>query len=144
VQEAARALGLALHILNASSEADFNIAFQTTVQQHDDALLVAPDAMFLDRRTQIADLAMQHKVPTMYELRNFVDAGGLISYGPNPVDMYLQGASLIAQILAGKNTTDLPVLQPTRFELAINMKAARALSLSIPSGLLSIADDLSE
>ncbi len=144
VQEAASALKLALHILNASSERDFDPAFQAAVQQHDGALLVAPDAMFLDRRVQIADLAMLHKIPTMYELRNFVDVGGLISYGPSPEDMYRQGARLIAQILAGKKPADLPVLQPTKFQLAINVKTARALGLTVSSGLLSIADDLIE
>jgi putative tryptophan/tyrosine transport system substrate-binding protein len=144
MQEAARALGLALHILNASSERDFDAAFQAAMQQHDGALLVAPDAMFLDRRIQIADLAMRYKLPTMYELRNFVDAGGLISYGPSPEDMYRQGATLIAQILMGKKPSDLPVLQPTKFQLAINVKTARALGLTVSSGLLSIADELIE
>jgi putative tryptophan/tyrosine transport system substrate-binding protein len=144
VQEAASALGLAFHILNASSERDFDPAFQAAAQQHDGALLVAPDAMFLDRRVQIADLAMRYKIPTMYELRNFVDVGGLISYGPSPEDMYRQGARLVAQILAGKKPADLPVLQPTKFQLAINVKTARALGLTVSSGLLSIADDLIE
>jgi putative tryptophan/tyrosine transport system substrate-binding protein len=144
VQDAAHTLGLALHILNVSSEQDFNAAFQAAVQQHDGALVVAPDAMFLDRRVQIADLAMRYKIPTMYPLRNYVDVGGLISYGPTPEDMYGQGASLIGQILRGKKAADLPVLQPTRFELAINIKAARALGLTVSSGLLSIADELIE
>jgi putative ABC transport system substrate-binding protein len=115
-----------------------------TIQQHDGALLVAPDAMFLDRRVQIVDLAMRYKIPTMYELRNFVDAGGLISYGPSPEDMYRQGATLIAQILMGKKPADLPVLQPTKFELAINVKTARTLGITVSSGLLSIADELIE
>jgi len=144
VQEAARALGLTLHILNASSERDFDVAFQAAIQQHDGALLVAPDAMFLNWRIQIADLAMRYRIPIMYELRNFVDAGGLISYGPSPEDMYRQGATLIAQVLKGKKPSDLPVLQPTKFELAINVKAARALGLTVSSGLLSIADELIE
>jgi len=144
VQEAAHALGLALHILKASSERDFDAAFQAAIQQHDGALLVAPDAMFLDRCVQIADLAIRYKIPTMYELRNFVDAGGLISYGPSPEDMYRQGAMLIAQILMGKRPADLPVLQPTKFELAINVKTAKTLGLIVSSGLLSIADELIE
>ena len=144
VQEAARALGLALHILNASSEREFDAAFQAATQQHDGALLVAPDALFLNRRIQIANLAMRYKIPAMYELRNFVDAGGLISYGPSPEDMYRQGATLIGQILMGKKPTDLPVLQPTKFELAINVKTAKTLGLTVSSGLLSIADDLIE
>jgi putative tryptophan/tyrosine transport system substrate-binding protein len=130
VQEAARALGLALHILNASSERDFDAAFQAANQQHDGALLLPPMPCFSTGAFQIADLAMRYKLPTMYELRNFVDAGGLISYGPSPEDMYRQGATLIAQILMGKRPSDLPVLRPTKFQLAINVKTARALGLT--------------
>jgi putative tryptophan/tyrosine transport system substrate-binding protein len=144
VQEAASALGLALHILNASTERELDAAFQAAIQQHDDAVAVAPDAMFLDQRVRIADLAMRYKIPAMYELRNYVDAGGLISYGPSPVDMYRQGATLISEILVGKKAADLPVMQPTKFELAINMKAARTLGLTVSSGLISIADELIE
>lgn len=144
VQEATRAIGLALHILDASTERDLDAAFQAAASQMDGALVATPDAMFLDRRIQIADLAMRYKIPAMYELRNFVDAGGLISYGPSPVDMYRQGATLTAQILMGKKPAELPVLQPTKFELAINMKTAKALGLTISPGLLSIADEVIE
>jgi ABC-type uncharacterized transport system substrate-binding protein len=144
VQEAAQAIGLALEILDAGSDRDFEGVFQAVASQQDGALIVAPDAMFLSQRNQIADLATRYKIPTMYELRDFVEAGGLISYGASAVDLYRQGGTLTGQILMGKKPADLPVLQPSRFELTINMKTAKALGLTISSGLLSIADELIE
>jgi putative ABC transport system substrate-binding protein len=144
VQDAAQALKLSLHILEASSERDFDAIFQTVVRQEDGALVLAPDALFLDRRVQIADLAIRYTIPTMFELREFVEAGGLVSYGASAVDLYRQGGNLTGQILMGKKPADLPVLQPTKFELAINMKTAKALGLTISTGLLSIADELIE
>jgi putative ABC transport system substrate-binding protein len=144
VQEAARALGLPLQILEASSERDFEAVFQTVVSQQDGALIVAPDAFFLTQRVQIADLATRYRIATMYELRDFVEAGGLISYGAGSLDLYRQGGTLTGQILMGKKPADLPVLQPTKFELTINMKTAGTLGLTISSGLLSIADELIE
>jgi putative tryptophan/tyrosine transport system substrate-binding protein len=144
VQEAAQALRLSLHILDATSERDFDAVFQAVVRQEDGALVLAPDALFLDRRVQIADLAIRYTIPTMFELREFVEAGGLVSYGATAVDLYRQGGTLTGQILTGKKPADLPVLQPTKFELAINMKTARALGLTISSDLLSIADELIE
>jgi putative ABC transport system substrate-binding protein len=144
VQEAAQALRLSLHILDATSERDFDAVFQAVVRQEDGALVLAPDALFLDRRVQIADLAMRYTIPTMFELREFVEAGGLVSYGASAVDLYRQGGTLTGQILTGKKPADLPVLQPTKFELAINMKTARALGLTISFDLLSIADELIE
>jgi putative ABC transport system substrate-binding protein len=144
VQEAAQALGLALRILDVSSERDFEAAFEAVVRQQDGALVVAPDALFLDRRVQIADLATRYGVPTMYELRNYVEVGGLISYGASSLDLYRQGGALTGQILMGKKPADLPVLQPTKFELVINMNTARALGVTVSPGLLSIADELIE
>src|ERR1700730_10784993 len=144
VQEAARALGLPLQILEASSERDFEAVFQTVVSQQDGALIVAPDALFLSHRIQIADLATRYRIATMYELRDFVEAGGLISYGASAVDLYRQGGSLTGQILMGKKPAGLPVLLPTKFELTIKMKTAGTLGLTISFGLLSIADELIE
>jgi putative ABC transport system substrate-binding protein len=144
VQEAAQALGLALQILEASSERDFEAVFRTVVSQQDGALIVAPDTFFVAHRAQIADLATRYRIATMYELRNFVEAGGLISYGASSEELYRQGATLTGQILAGRKPADLPVLQPTKFELVINMKAAKALGLTVSSDLLSIADVLIE
>lgn len=144
VQGAAQALGLALHVLDASSERDFDAVFQAMVKQGDGALVITPDALFLDRRVEIAGLATRYKMPTMYELRNFVEAGGLISYGASPLEMYRQGGTLVGQILMGKVPGDLPVQQPTKFELTINMKAANALGIEVPSSLQLLADEVVE
>jgi putative ABC transport system substrate-binding protein len=144
VREAAQALGLVLQILEASNEGDFDKVFQAAVSQQDGALVVAPDAFFLTQRVQIADLALRYTIPTMFELREYVEAGGLVSYGPSGADLYRQGGNLTGQILMGKKPADLPVLQPAKFELAINMKTARTLGLTISTGLLSIADELIE
>jgi len=114
------------------------------VRQQDGALVVAPDALFLGRRAEIADLATRHTIPTMYELHEYVEAGGLVSYGASSAELYQHGGTLTGQILMGKKPADLPVLQPTKFELAINMSTAKALGLTISSGLLSIADELIE
>ena len=144
VQEAAQALGLALHILDASSERDIDAVFEAVVRQKDGALVVAPDALFLDRRVQIADLATRYRVPTMYELRNYVEAGGLISYGATSLDLYRKGGALTAQILAGKKPADLPVLQPTKYELVINLKTAKALGIDVPVSMQMLADEVIE
>src|SRR5437588_2279065 len=144
MQEAAQALGLSLHILEASSERDFDAVFQAVVRQQDGALVVAPDALFRDRCAQIADLAIRYTVPTMYELHEYVEAGGLVSYGASSAELYQHGGILTGQILLGKKPADLPVLQPTKFELVINLKTAKAIGLTISSGLLSIADELIE
>jgi putative tryptophan/tyrosine transport system substrate-binding protein len=144
VQAAAQALGWSLHILEASSERDFDAVFRAVLREQDGALVVAPDALFLDRRAKIADLATRYTIPTMYELREYVEAGGLVSYGASSAELYQHGGTLTGQILMGRKPADLPVLQPTKFELAINMKTAKALGLTISSGLLSIADELIE
>jgi putative ABC transport system substrate-binding protein len=144
VQEAAQAIGLALHILDASSERDIDAAFEAVVRQQDGVLVVAPDALFLDRRVQIADLATRYRIPTMYELRNYVEAGGLISYGATALDLYRQGGSLTGQILMGKKPADLPVLQPTKFELVINVKTAKALGIDVPVSMQMLADEVIE
>ncbi|WP_409190381.1 ABC transporter substrate-binding protein [Bradyrhizobium sp. RDM4] len=144
VQDAAQALGLTVHTFDASSERDLDTVFRAVVSVQDGALVVTPDALFLDRRVEIADLALRSKIPTMYELRYFVEAGGLISYGASALDMYRQGATLIGKILMGKKPAELPVLQPTKFELAINMKAAKALGIEVPSSMQLLADEVIE
>ena len=144
VQDAAQALKLSLHILEASSERDFDAIFQTVVRQEDGALVLAPDALFLDRRVQIADLATRYRIPTMYELRNYVEAGGLISYGATSLWLYRQGGALTGQILMGKKPADLPVLQPTKFELVINLKTAKALGIDVPVSMQMLADEVIE
>ena len=144
VQGAVQPLGLSLHILEASSERDFDAVFQEVVRQQDGALVVAPDALFLDRRGQIAELATRYSIPTMYELREYVEAGGLVSYGPSTAVLYQQGGTLTGRILRGEKPADLPVMQPTKFELVINLKTAKTLGLTISPGFLSIADELTE
>src|SRR6266567_9616009 len=144
MQEAARAIGLALQILDASSERDFDAVFQAVASQQDGALIVAPDALFLTHRIQIADLATRHKIATMYELRDFVEAGGLISYGATSLDLYRQGGALTGQILMGKKPADLPVRQPTKFELVINLKTAKALGIDVPVSMQMLADEVIE
>jgi putative ABC transport system substrate-binding protein len=143
-EEATRALGLALHILKAGHERDFDAVFRTIVQLGAGALVVAPDALFTDRRDQIVALARRYSVPTFYELREFVTAGGFISYGASSLDEYRQGGTLAGRILKSEKPADLPVLQPTKFELVINMKTAKQLGLTIPSGILAIADEVIE
>ncbi len=143
-QEAARALGLQLHILRASSERDFDAIFLTLVQLRAGALVISADAWFNDHRDQIVALARRHSVPTIYEWRDAVEAGGLISYGTRRLDAYRQIGILAGRILKGEKPADLPVLQPTKFELVINMKTAKALGLTIPPGVLAIADEVIE
>jgi putative ABC transport system substrate-binding protein len=144
VQEAAQALGLVLHILEASSERDFDAAFEAVVRRRDGALVVAPDALFLNQRVQIADFARRYGIPTMYELRNYVEAGGLISYGAPALDLYRQGGALTGEILMGKKPADLPVRQPTRFELVINLKTAKALGIDVPVSMQMLSDEVIE
>ena len=143
-QEAARALGLPLHILTASSERDFDAIFLTLVQLRAGALVISADALFNDRSDQIVALARRYSVPTIYEWREAVAAGGLISYGTSRQDAYRQSAILVGRILKGEKPADLPVLQPTKFELVINMKTAKALGLTVPPGILAIADEVIE
>ena len=144
VQKAAQALGLTLHFVDARSERDLDAAFEAMVRQQDGALVVAPDGLFLDKRVQIADLATHYKIPTMYELRNYVEAGGLISYGATSLELYRQGGALTGQILLGKKPADLPVLQPTKFELVINLKTAKALGIDVPVSIQMLADEMIE
>jgi putative ABC transport system substrate-binding protein len=140
VQVGAQTLGLSLLILEASREAEFEVAFKTASQY--DALIIAPDSFFLTERARIADLATRYRIVTMYELRDYAEVGGLISYGARTADLYRQGGTLTAQVLMGKKPADLPVLQPTKFELVINLKTAKVLGLNISPSLLSIADEL--
>jgi putative tryptophan/tyrosine transport system substrate-binding protein len=143
-QEAARALGLQPHILNASREPDFDAAFLKLVQLQAGGLVISADALFNDRRDEIIALAKHYSVPTIYEWREAVAAGGLISYGTRRADAYRQIGILAGRILKGEKPADLPILQPTKFELVINMKTAKALGLTVPPGVLAIADEVIE
>jgi putative ABC transport system substrate-binding protein len=142
VQSAAPALGLRLVLLNASSEREIDAAFATLVQQRPGALLVAASAFFNSRRDQIIGLAARHAIPAMYEHQEFTMAGGLISYGINVGDVYRQVGVYAGRILAGAKPADLPVVQPTKFELVINHKTAKTLGLTIPDRLLALANEV--
>jgi len=136
-----KSLGLLPHLLEARAPEEFDKAFSTMAKDRVDALLVVADAMFQANRTRLAELAAKNGLPTMYTFREYVDAGGLMSYGPNLVSQYRQAATYVDKILRGAKPADLPVEQPTRFELIVNMKTAKALGLTIPPSVLARADE---
>ena len=144
VPEAAHAIGLEIQFLNASTSREIEAAFTTLVRDRADALFVAPDLLFVGRRVQFAILAARIGIPAAYTTRDEVEAGGLMSYGTNPVDAYRQVGVYAGQILKGANPADLPVLQSTKFELVINLQTARALGLEVPPMLLARFDEVIE
>ncbi len=141
-EPAAQSLGLQLQPLDVRSPEDFGSAFEAATAGRAGALLVLPDPMIIGNLKQIADLAVKNKVPAMFEQREFVDAGGLISYGANTPAIYRNAARYVDRVLKGARPADLPVEQPTRFELVINLKTAKALGLTIPSSVLLRADEV--
>ena len=144
VQAAARSLGQQILILNAGGGGEIEIAFTTIAKERVAGLLVASDPLFFDRRDQLVGLAARQAVPAIYYLRAFCQAGGLLSYGNNLADMYRQVGMYTGRILNAERPADLPVIQSTKFELVINLKTAKALSLEIPPTLLAIADEAIE
>jgi len=144
IPEAARALGLQIQVHKASTSREIEAALATLERERADALFVAPDVFFTARRVQFATLATRHAIPAVYGNRDFVEAGGLMSYGTNLADMFRQVGVYTGQILKGAKPADLPVIQPTKFVFAINLQTARALGLTVPPDLLSIADEVIE
>ena len=144
VQGAARAIGLQIHALRANIDREIEVAFATVASQRIAALAVAASPFFTTRRDKVVALAARHAVPTMYTAREYAVDGGLMSYGIDVPDVYRQIGLYAARILKGAKPADLPVLQPTKFELVINLKTARALGLQIPAKLLALADEVIE
>ena len=136
--------GQEAHVVNASSEGELNAAFALLAQLKAGILLVTADAFFLSRRDQLVGLAARHSIPTLYWAREFVLAGGLMSYGPDIGDGYRQAGVYAGRILKGAKPGDLPVVQPTKFELVINLKTTKELGLAIPDKLLALADEVIE
>jgi putative tryptophan/tyrosine transport system substrate-binding protein len=144
VQEAARALGQSLVVLNGNSDESIEAAFAALVPQRVGALMVGADPFFDTRRERLVALALQHRVPAIYQFREYALAGGLMSYGTSITDMYRLGGLYVGRVLKGEKPADLPVVQVTRFELVINLKTAKSLGLNISDNLLSLADEVIE
>lgn len=143
-QAAARALGQQIHIVNVTSDRDIDPAFATLVQHEVGGILVAGNALFTGQRNRLVALAAHHSLPVIYYGREFVDAGGLMSYGASMTDAYRQVGNYAGRILKGTKPADLPVQTPTKFELIINLKTAKALGLTVPPTLLTHADEVIE
>jgi ABC-type uncharacterized transport system substrate-binding protein len=144
VREAARVKGVQLHILEASTESEIDAAFATLVRLPAGALVVGTDALFNSSREQLVALTSRYMVPAIFELREFAEAGGLISYGLSLTAFYRQVGIYAGRILKGAKPADLPVQQPTKFELLVNLKTAKALGLTLPQSILARADEVIE
>jgi len=144
VQEAARTKGVQLTVLKAGDDSEIDAAFASLAQLHARALLVGADAFFNSRRDRLVALAARYSVPAIYEGRDFAEIGGLVSYGASVRDTWRQAGTYVGRILAGAKPADLPVQQPTTFELVINLKTAKALGLTVPPSILARADEVIE
>jgi putative tryptophan/tyrosine transport system substrate-binding protein len=144
LEAATRAAGQKMVLLNASVESELEPAFASAVRQRADALLVSASAFFTDRRVQLVALAARHALPAAYPFREYADAGGLMSYGPSIADVYRLIGRYASRILKGDKPADLPVQLPTKFELILNLKTAKALGLDVPGTLLARAEELIE
>ncbi|MBI2553901.1 MAG: ABC transporter substrate-binding protein, partial [Candidatus Rokubacteria bacterium] len=142
IQLPARELGVQLHSLEVRSPNDFDKAFEDATRARAGALAIMPNPVFAGNLKRIADLAAKHRLPSIFQLREFADAGGLVAYGPDRSDMFRRAATFVDKILKGAKPADLPVEQPTRFELVINLKTAKALGLTIPPSVLIRADEV--
>jgi putative ABC transport system substrate-binding protein len=132
VQEAVSKLDYQLQIVRADSESDFEPAFATLVERQVDALIVTTDPFYESHRDQLIALAASHRIPAIYSLREYADSGGLVSYGASITDLYRQAGVYVGRILRGARPADLPVMEPTKFELVINLKTAKALGITVP------------
>jgi putative ABC transport system substrate-binding protein len=144
VEAAARPKGLQIQVLNVQASSEINAAFATLMHERPDALFVGPGPFFTNRRVQLALLAAFHRMPAIYPVRQFAEAGGLISYGASLTEAYRQVGAYAGRILKGAKPADLPVVQPSKFELVINAQTALMLGLTVPASLLSVADEVIE
>jgi putative tryptophan/tyrosine transport system substrate-binding protein len=144
IEEAARAIDQRIAVAKASTDQELDSAFAALVKERVGALLVAADPYFDTRRDRIVDFAQRQRLPTIYQFREYAMAGGLLSYGVSITDAYRQYGVYTAAILKGAKPADLPVLQPTKFELVINLKTAKALGLAVPDKLIALADEVIE
>ena len=142
LQRPARSLGLQLYSLETRDPSDFDRAFTDASRAHVGALAIMPDPHFVGNLRRIADLAIKSRLPAIYNLREFADSGGLVAYGPDRADQFRRAAGYVDKILKGAKPADLPIEQPTKFELVINLKPAKALGLTIPQSLLLRADEM--
>jgi putative ABC transport system substrate-binding protein len=143
-QDAARMLGLELHILNASAERDFEAVFAKLREAKASALIISQDVYFNAKSARLAELTVQNAVPAIYPLPEFAAAGGLFSYGASRGDAWRQAGTYVGRILKGETPAELPVVQPTKFELTINLKTAAALGITVPPSLLATSDEVIE
>ena len=144
LEAAARTIGQQLIVLRASADAEFTEVFVNLVQQRANGLIIVPDPFFDSYRNRLVDMAAHHSMPTIYGWREFVTAGGLMSYGIKFTEASRQVGVYVGRILNGTKPTDLPVLQPTKFELVVNLKTAQALGLTVPTSILLRADEVIE
>jgi len=144
LQAAARTVGKQILVVKVSGERDFDVAFETLVQERASAVLVPAEPLFFGWREQLVALAARHALPAMYDVREFTAAGGLLSYGLSLANTYRLAASQVARILKGAKPADLPILQPTKFELVVNLRTAKKLGLTIPESFLLRADEVIE
>ena len=137
-------MGLQIQTLNVGTSREINAAFATLARERPDALLIGPDPFFTARRVQLATLAARHAIPSSFSVRDYPEAGGLMSYGTNVLDAYRQSGVYAGRVLKGAKPADLPVVQSSKFELVINAQTALMLGLTVPASLLAVTDEVIE